>query len=218
MNFSKVFLSFVVLSLVLGADVVAHTYKSHKIQIALIPNGEGWSSSSFWALNTAAGALTYNFSANRDLGSYYVAKGLIFPRGTVSKNQADYSVDQNNTSLLSIDNLGMWFANEFVLVAYNNSDNFPVAETVVTDGTWVFMFNNSTWKDNLYATGRQKAHELNPSSNEPAQYGRFEVSAGSGKYADHEGRPRVVKSKWYLSTAGNVLIKVTFDEEIEVHF
>jgi len=217
MNFSKALLP-AVLALVFGADVVAHTYKSHKFQVVLSPNTEGWEGSSFWALNTTSDGLVYDFNTMRNLGSYYVAKGLIFPRGTVSKNQADYSVDKDNVSLLDVDSLGMWISNEFVLVEYDNGEFFPVAETVLTDGTWVFMFNNSTWKDNLYAAGRQKAHAVNPSSNEPEQYGRFEVTAGSGKYAHAEGRPSVIKSKWYLSTAGNVLIKVTFDEAIEVHY
>jgi hypothetical protein len=57
-----------------------------------------------------------------------------------------------------------------------------------------------------------------PSSNDPEQYGRFEVTAGSGKYTNPNNRPRVVKSKWYISIAGNILIKVTFDEAIEVHY
>lgn len=154
---------------------------------------------------------------DRDLGSYYVAKGLLYPKSTV-RYQTDYGVDKHGNPLDASKSLGSWFATDFVMIAFNWSNNFPAAGTLLTEGTWSYFFNDSEEKDNLYSVGRQKANEPGASNGYPAQYGRFDVNGGSGKYAEHGIRPNVVKTIWYLSTAGNVLIKVEFDKEVEVHY
>ena len=218
----KMLLLLVVCGLFSMADIASHLYKSHKIQVVLNPNAEGWTPAfSFWAFNTAAGGLTYTFTANRDLGGYYVASGLIFPKGTVNKYQGDYSLDHRGNSLLTVPNLGSWLATEFIMTGYNYNESFPASGTLLTQGTWSFFFNDSEEKDNVYAVGRQKANILGEGSSitgQPVQYGRFDANAGSGKYAQLEARPNVTKANWYLSTVGNVLIDIEFDKDIEVFY
>ena len=191
-------------------------YKSHKIQVIVNPLNMTWNPQfSFWAINTAAGPISYDFSAPRDLGSYYVLTGLIFPKGTVNKMQADYSLDNNGMPLQPSDSLGSWMAADFVVTAYDLVSNFPASGTRLTEGDWSFFFNDSEDKDNLYSVGRQKAGVLGKSSGQPIQFGRFAIDGGTGKYEHHDKRPKTVSAKMYLSVFGSVLIKIRFDKEIE---
>jgi hypothetical protein len=211
------------LSFLATADVAAKTYKSHKIQIVVDPNNEAWNPIySFSSMNTADGALDYNLDATRDLGVNTLLTGLIFPKGTVSKNQSDYSVDKDGNALDVDDRLGSWVAVENVVTSYDLTSPYQTPGTILSFALWSYFFNSSTEKNNLYSTGRVKAAtyaDNYPSTSNPFLYGRFEVTAGSGDFAaEDDSRPRVVETKLYLSTVGNMLITVKFDEEIEVHY
>lgn len=194
-----------------------HSYKSHKVQVVINPFNESWNPQySVWAINTPSSGISYDFEVNRSVGAYYVMTGLMFPKGTVNKYQADYGVDKHGNALQVQDSLGSFVATDFVLSAFNPSSSLPAAGTFLTTGTWAYFFNSEEGQDNLYSIGRQKAGELGESNGNPIEYARCNVDGGTGKYAHHDERPNIVSAKVYLSASGVMLIKVKFDKEIEV--
>jgi len=208
-----------ILGLVSVASVAAHTYKSHKVQIILAPMSQLLSPMySFWALNTVAGGISYDFSAVRTIGSSVIATGLIYPKGTVNKYQADYTVDHHGNPLNPANSLGGWVAEEAIVTEYDLVSNFPANGTRLSVDNWSFFFNDSEDQDNLYAVGRVKASVLGESNGSIVQYGKLDVNGGTGEFKEESSRPRMVDANFYLSTAGNMLIKVKFDKEIEVKY
>src|SRR5579872_3191046 len=101
-SLSKVLLAVVVFGLS-AASVNARETK--KLQVLVNPLDPTWSYTVF----TATGIAVDNPLAVRSIGGNYLINGLVYPGGTIKKNQATYAVDKHGNALNASNSLGMWF-------------------------------------------------------------------------------------------------------------
>ena len=207
MKFSKKL--FLLTSLLAVSVVMAK--KTKKIQILVAPGD----SSYIFALNAAGAAIIYDSGAPRPQGSYYVTNGFIFPGGTVSKHQTDFSVDRHGNPINLNDNLGMAYITETLLQDVDFGTP-PAAGTVIEASQVIFDFKRSCDDHNtLSAIGLTTFEMFPPQVGEAVLRMIADVVGGSGCNQDHSKNS--FTSKTYLPQTGSMaaLIQIEFDKEIE---
>lgn len=207
-NFSKKLLVFSCLLMVTFAAAKKH--KTHKLQLLVFPTD----SSYIFALNAGNG-IDYNPGAIRPQGSYYITNAFIFPGGTVSKHQTDFSVDKDGHPIVIGNNVGQVYLMETMMQDLD-FDNPPLAGTVIQMCRWNFLFNDSCGNltNTMYTLGFNNVHMLPPQLGHAIIRGAMAVAGGTGCNAKQKDNSCEVKV--YLAQTGPVaaLIKVKFDKEV----
>jgi hypothetical protein len=209
-NFSKKLLLLLVCLCMAPVAVAKKVKKTKKLQLLVVPSDPSF----MFALNAGNGIIT-NPNTPRPQGSYYATTALIFPGGTVGKNQSDFSVDKHGNPINFNDNLGVAYVKDTMIRGLVFT-NVPPVGTLIEQAAWSFHFKHSCDGGNdIYAMGLAKV------GNFPAQSGKsiydlaFGVTGGSG--CNRTIDKNSFKAKVYLSQTGPVvsLVKVKFKKEIE---
>jgi hypothetical protein len=191
---------------------LAMAKKTKKIQLLVFPD-------STFEMNAGDGISTDD-TAIRPAGATVVSSFLIFPGGTVSKHQTDFSVDRNGKVLRPQDNIGMMYMNE-TMIAELDFDTPPVKSTRLSNVNYAFRFKkqcqnaSNTGDDYVFASGQNIAGVL------PAEVGVAvlklvaAVSGGTGCNQYQVGNGFVAHA--YSAVTGTVptLIQLEFDNDVQ---
>ena len=136
---------------------LAMAKKTRKIQLLAFPENT-------FEMNAGDGIST-DGTAPRPAGATVVASYLIFPGGTVSKHQTDFSVNRHGKVLRPQDNIGTMYV-VATMIADLDFDNPPAPTTRLANAQYVFRFKKkceggSDTSDNyVFATGQEIAGVL----------------------------------------------------------
>lgn len=184
--------------------------KTKKLQLFVVPSDPSY----IFALNDGNGIST-NPAGIRPQGSYYETNVFIFPGGTVSKSQTDFSIDKNGNPINLNDNLGMAYFISTLLQTVDFS-NTPPAGTLIEQSEFRFNFKNAcNGINNLYAMGFAAMGTFPPQTGKSIITAFGGVVGGSGCNQDNQNNS--FTAEIYLAQTGSVvtLIEIKFDKEIE---
>lgn len=176
-NFSKkllIFSCFFMFSVVIAKKHKIHRTKKLQLLVIIDP-------SYIFALNAGNG-ISYDPGAPRPQGSYYVTNAYIFPGGTLSKDQTDFSIDKKGNPIDQNDSIGMAYILETMLQTVDFSTPvIPPKGTVVEDSEWRLNFKYPCrGENNIYAMGLGRMGTIPQQIGKPILDFSFGVTGASG--------------------------------------
>lgn len=177
-TFSKKLLAFSCLLIFSGVKAKKNkTHRTKKIQLLVIVDEPDY----IFALNDGNG-ISHDPGAPRPQGSYYITNAFIFPAGTVSKRQSDFSVDKKGNPIDANDNIGMAYFLETMLQTIDFATPIvPARGTIVEDSEWRFNFRYPCHgENNIYALGLGRMGIVPPQLGKPILDFSFGVLGASG--------------------------------------
>lgn len=194
-----------VLFLTMTVVFVDAAKSTKKLQVMLNPQGPDFT----FYLNAGNGIVA-NPSTNRPAGSYALVSGLLFPGGTMSKNQSSFLVDKNGHLLSAANSLGRWQTFEKTLTDIN-LNNLPSAGTLIMMSEWGLYFNSECHEkpNNIYLLGSSTMGNL--MFNEVFLNWTLGMVGGTGCNAHNN----TATAKLYIASDGTSLIKIKFVEDVK---
>lgn len=165
----------------LFSTAMAKTHRTKKLQLLVLVEDPSY----IFALNDGNG-ITHDGSAPRLQGSYYITNAFIFPGGTVSKHQSNFSVDKKGKPIKFDDNLGVVYFLETMFQTVDFASSIiPEKGTVIEGGEWRFDFRYPCHgENNVFALGLGRMGTLPPQSGKPILECSFGVAGASGCNSD----------------------------------
>lgn len=189
---------------------MAMAKKTKKLNLLVWPTDPSY----VYTMNAGTGIVT-NPAAIRPAGSTVVATFLIFPGGTVSKHQADFSLDRNGKAINPNNNIGIAYLVEDMISTFDPATP-PASTTRLAEFRLDIRFKKSCDGDDyVFSLGQHIAGTL------PAEVGVAvgkmvaAVAGGTGCNQYQIGNGFVAHA--FQSTTGAVptLIQVEFANDVE---
>ena len=188
---------------------------TREFEILMSSEREGF----FFGLNNNDGnGIITNPFADRIIGANYVLNGLIFPQGTISKQQEDFNKDKHGNNLPR--EIGNFYCEAIVTkdLAFTPM-GFPREGTVAELVTWEFYFRKKCGRqeNTIIVKGRVNAGVLEPDREDRNPVGfKAKDLAVVGATGCNFAMPNVLeKARAYLSPTGQILLLVKFKNQIE---
>jgi hypothetical protein len=211
-NFSKKLLLLFACLCITPVAIAKKIKKTKKLQLLIVPNDPSF----IFALNTGTG-ITTDPGASRPQGSYYEISALIFPGGTIGKNQTDYSVDKHGNPIDLNDNIGIAYFLETMIQALDFSGPLPPMGTMIEQSEWRLNFKDScNGTNNIYTMGLAKVGHLPPQTGKEVYNLSGGVTGGSG--CNRTIDKNSFKAKIYIPQTGSAvvaLVNVEFHDDIQ---
>jgi hypothetical protein len=182
-------------------------YRTRGLQLIVLPEDPSY----IFALNDGTG-ITHNPGGFRPFGSYYVTNALIFPEGTVNKDQESYLVDKNDNEIIEADSLGMAYFMETMLHDID-VQNMPASGIPSELSVLHLNFKHKCYgvQNRLYALGSAITGTMAPQT--AAFEFVFGVVGGAGCNENVHGTS--FSAKVYVAPDGrSAIIELSFEEDI----
>lgn len=180
--------------------------KTKKIQVLVNPDDSAF----LFYGNNGGGSIGTNVFAPRTAGGYYYLNGMIYPGGTIDREDDCFSTSE--------DTIGEFFCVANLISDLTFDGNFPAQGTLVEDVRWDFYFNEECddQANNIIAFGKVLAGVFQPNSVGFSGEGMPVIGSKCNDDENHIKSAKAYFNNFSVCTAGpQILIEIEFEDKIE---